>query len=69
MNFHHTKRSPMLLTHKENILKFSWLLPSFLSLFLFGSTVKAAAIAKKIAEYYCPALKEVILQPLLEERE
>ncbi|MEH1899926.1 MAG: serine hydrolase [Nostoc sp.] len=35
----------MLLTHKENILKFSWLLPSFLSLFLFGSTVKATAIA------------------------
>ncbi|MEH2406040.1 hypothetical protein [Nostoc sp.] len=35
----------MLLTHKENILKFSWLLPSFLSLFLFGSSVKAAAIA------------------------
>ncbi|MGF1933797.1 MAG: serine hydrolase [Nostoc sp. ChiQUE02] len=35
----------MLLTHKENILKFSWFLPSFLSLFLFGSTVKATAIA------------------------
>ncbi|MEH1943212.1 MAG: serine hydrolase [Nostoc sp.] len=35
----------MLLTHKENILKFSWLLPSFLSLFLFGSTVKAATLA------------------------
>ncbi|QMS89110.1 hypothetical protein HUN01_16540 [Nostoc edaphicum CCNP1411] len=30
---------------KENVLKFSWLLPSFLSLFLFGSTVKATAIA------------------------
>ncbi|MBD2412763.1 serine hydrolase [Nostoc calcicola FACHB-3891] len=35
----------MLLTHKEIILKASWVLPSFLSLFLFGSTVKAAAIA------------------------
>ncbi|WP_138497189.1 serine hydrolase [Nostoc sp. PA-18-2419] len=35
----------MLLTHKEMILKASWLLPSFLSLFLFGSSVKAAAIA------------------------
>ncbi|MEH1999603.1 MAG: serine hydrolase [Nostoc sp.] len=34
----------MFLTHKENILKFSWLLPSFLSLFLFGSTVKATAM-------------------------
>ncbi|MEH2417957.1 serine hydrolase [Nostoc sp.] len=34
----------MLLTHKENILKFSSLLPSFLSLFLFGSTVKATAM-------------------------
>ena len=35
----------MLLTHKENLLKFSWFLPSFLSLFLFGSSIKAAAIA------------------------
>ncbi|MEH2069737.1 MAG: serine hydrolase [Nostoc sp.] len=35
----------MLLTHKEMILKASWFLPSFLSLFLFSSTVKAAAIA------------------------
>lgn len=45
MNLHHTQRSLMLLTHKENILKLSWLLPSFFSLFLFGSSVKAAAIA------------------------
>nr|WP_309245587.1 AMIN domain-containing protein [Desmonostoc muscorum] len=35
----------MLLTHKEIILKASWVLPSLLSLFMFGSTVKAAAIA------------------------
>jgi beta-lactamase class A len=34
----------MLLTHTHNILKFSWLLPSFFSLFLFGSPVKAAAV-------------------------
>jgi beta-lactamase class A len=34
----------MLLTHKTNILKVSWLLPSFLSLFFLGSTVKAATI-------------------------
>ncbi|WP_243458535.1 hypothetical protein [Nostoc sp. UIC 10630] len=27
------------------------------------------AIAKKIAEYYCPALKEVILQPPLGEED
>ncbi|MCC5668105.1 hypothetical protein LC653_30595 [Nostoc sp. CHAB 5784] len=33
------------LTPKENLLKFSWLLPSFLSWFLFGSGVKVAAIA------------------------
>ncbi len=35
----------ILLTHKENLLKFSWFLPGFLILFLFGSSVKAAAIA------------------------
>ncbi|WP_335131142.1 serine hydrolase [Nostoc sp.] len=37
----HTKRSLMLLTHKENIVKFSWFLPSLLSLLVLGSTVKA----------------------------
>jgi beta-lactamase class A len=35
----------MLLTHKANILKASWLIPSFLSVFLLGSTVKAATVA------------------------
>ncbi|MEH2248249.1 AMIN domain-containing protein [Nostoc sp.] len=46
--------SRIFITHKaitdaphtqKNILKFSWLLPSFLSLLLFGSSVKATAIA------------------------
>ncbi|WP_341527778.1 serine hydrolase [Nostoc sp. UHCC 0302] len=35
----------MLLTHKANILKASWLIPSFLSVFLLGSTVKASTVA------------------------
>ncbi|AFZ57331.1 serine hydrolase [Anabaena cylindrica FACHB-243] len=35
----------MQLTHKTNLFQASWLLSSFLSVFLFGSTVKAATIA------------------------
>lgn len=45
----HSKLSLMRLTPKANIVKVSWFLPSFLSVFLLGSNVQAAAKFQEIS--------------------